>query len=106
LAEDTWLRRQSRNDGALAFYWAASAGGDLVAEHRALFRRATEDCAPKLDRASLAGYETHLLIEPFWLGTQSTWRMAFNALADDGCVSGSHAIWVVSLHDRVVVQMC
>jgi hypothetical protein len=49
-----------------------------------LLRAAVSDCSPKLEAASAQGYETILLIEPFWLGSADSWRIAFDALKASG----------------------
>lgn len=106
IASDTWLYRDHRSDGEIKFYWAPSAGGDLLQEHRLLFGDALTDCRQKLAAASNAGFESHLLIEPFPIGTRQTWRGAFDLLAAEGTLDSYPAVvWVVSISDERVQRM-
>jgi hypothetical protein len=74
---DAFLTWFGRTDGIVEFVWSSRAGGELVAEHREMFRAALVRKRDRIEAAGADGYETVLLIEPPWLGVPE--EMDFDA---------------------------
>jgi hypothetical protein len=65
------------------------------------FRRVVDGNTPKLERAGRDGYETHLLVVHWLLGSTGTWR---EWLRTHPPVSHPQFIWAVDLNVRVGTQ--
>lgn len=103
IARDAWLHHTPRSDGTVRFAWIPGTAGGFNEVSTELVGAAVLDCSAKLRAANAHGYETILLIEPFWLGSVHSWQTAFADLKKAGTLDDFPArVFAVSFTDGVV----
>ncbi len=102
IARDTWLHHTTGSDETIRFVWMPGTAGGFNEVSTELLGDAVLDCSHKLRTASADGYETILLIEPFWLGSVHSWQTAFTVLGETGVLDDFPAqVFAVSFTDGV-----